>query len=63
MPLPVPLVPFVIVSHDAELVAVHGHTEGNVTKTDPWPPLALTVADTGIIVVVQTTPACVTVNV
>jgi hypothetical protein len=35
LPLPVPLVPLVIVTHETALDAVHGQTDGSVTVTDP----------------------------
>jgi hypothetical protein len=63
-PLPLPLAPLVIVSHDALLDAVHVHADaGIVTDTVPWVPVAGTEALTGAIVAVQAIPACVTVNV
>ena len=51
------------VIHESALDAVHGHAEGSVTATEPCAPLAGTDVDTGANVAVQTTPACVTVNV
>jgi hypothetical protein len=62
-PLPVPLVPLVIVIQDTGLEAVHVHAAGSVTATVPCAPPEPTEALTGAIVAVQTTPACVTVNV
>lgn len=63
MPVPVPLVPLVMVIHDTALDAVHAQTDGKVTVTEPCPPLAPIDVVTGAIVVVQTMPACVIVNV
>jgi hypothetical protein len=59
----VPLAPLLIVIQDTALDAVHAQTDGNVTVTEPCPPLAPTDVVTGAIVAEQTTPACVTVNV
>ena len=50
-------------SQDALLEAVHVHPAGSVTATEPCAPLAATEAPVGAMAAVQTTPACVTVNV
>jgi hypothetical protein len=65
LPLPVPLAPAVIVSHDALEVAVHAHDEADaVTATAAVPPSAAMVALDGEIVKLHGAgAACVTVTV
>jgi hypothetical protein len=53
----------VTVSQEALLDAVHVHPVGRVTATEPCAPAAATEAPVGAMAAVQTTPACVTVNV
>jgi hypothetical protein len=62
-PLPVPLAPLVIVTHDTGDVADHAQPEGAVTVTVPVPPPAAIDALDGEIVGVHVTADCVTVNV
>jgi len=64
LPFPVPLAPAVIVIHGAVLAAVHAHDAAfAVTATVPAPPAAVGELAVGEMVVLQTTAACVTVNV
>jgi hypothetical protein len=58
-PLPVPLAPLVIVTHDALLVAVQGHPGAAVTDTTPVPPAAAKAWLEGAIVGAQLEAACV----
>jgi hypothetical protein len=64
VPLPLPLAPFVMVIHGALLAAVHAHDAAfAVTATVPGPPVALGHVAVGEMVVLQISPAWVTVNV
>jgi hypothetical protein len=64
VPLPLPFVPPVTVSHDGAVVTdVHEHPAGEVTVVDPLPPDATTEALVGESDTEQVIPACVTVNV
>jgi hypothetical protein len=63
VPLPAPLAPAVIVSHESLLVAVHGHPAAVDTATGvPAPPAAAIDCVFGAIEGAHV-PACVTVNV
>ena len=62
-PLLVPLMPFMIVSQAALLLAVQLHPVPVVTVTDPVPPDAPIDWLPGAMEAVQDAPACVTVNV
>jgi hypothetical protein len=61
LPLPLPLAPLVIVTHEAP-VAVHGHPLAAVTATVPLPPAAVSDWLAGEMVY-EHAPACVTVKV
>ena len=64
MPLPVPLLPLLIDSHVALLVAVHAQPVAAVTVTvPPVVPAAGTLADPAVSVGAHGAPACVIVNV
>jgi hypothetical protein len=61
LPLPLPLDPLVIVSHDVLLLtAVHVQPVPAVTETVPVPADGVKVCDVGEAVTVQAAPACVT---
>ncbi len=62
-PLPLPLAPLVIVTHDTGLEAVHAQPAATVTVTVPDPPLDATDWLVGEIVGVHVDAGCVTVNV
>ena len=57
MPLPDPLLPEVIVSHEPLLVAVHAHPDAAVTATDSAPPAAVVDCVTGEAPYEQVSPA------
>ncbi len=61
VPLPLPFAPDVTVSHDALLLAVHGHPSAVVTATLPEPPADGTLAAVGAIEMEHPLP-CVTVT-
>ena len=61
VPLPLPFAPAVTVSHDALLLAVHGHPSPAVTATLPEPPADGTLAAVGAIEIEHPLP-CVTVT-
>jgi hypothetical protein len=64
VPLPLPVAPAVTVIHAALLAAVHAHDAAfAVTATVAAPPVCVGELAVGEMVVLQTTPACVTVNV
>jgi hypothetical protein len=63
VPLPLPLAPLVIVSHEALLVAVHAQPVRLVTATLAAWPAASALVDPGLIAYVQAAAAWVTVNV
>jgi hypothetical protein len=62
-PVPLPLAPAVMVSHEFPLAAVHVHPVGAVTLVDPVPPAAASDALADDSEYVQGAAACVTVNV